>query len=839
MLALASRGAVDVATAGRCFHCDTPLLPDARWTATVDGAPRQFCCAGCVAVAVTLCDAGLASLYAARRSVPAASARSTSGAWDALNDPALSAGLVTETAPGESEMSLIVEGMSCGACVGLIEGWLARQPGVLEARVDYASRRARLRWRSAMTSPALVAESLERIGYRVHPYDPARREALARREQRDLLARMSVALLCMMQVMMLALPGYGSADGVFVHERLLLEWASLMLAVPVVFYSAVPFFRGAWRDLASRRVGMDVPIAAGLASAFAASAWATVAGSGAVYYDAVTMFVALVLVARYAELRVRQRAAEAVESLAGARPPVAERLSGWPANASVDQVVPAMLAIGAHVRVRPGHVVPADALVVEGHSEVEEALLTGESRPRPVVPGDRVLEGALNRGGALVLRVEAAGSATRLAGVLRLVDLAAMARPRVVRLADRAAGMFVAALLVIGLATALAWAVVDAGRVLPTLFALWVVSCPCALSLATPAAIAAAAGALGRRQVVFARTDALESLAGVTHLVFDKTGTLTCGRWSTRSLWAAAGVGADRAFALAAALEAASEHPIASAFAQGTLPTLRVHGWRRHGGRGVEGEIDGVAYRLGRVDFVAELSGDRAAEAQGIVPEAAGATQVALGSAAGIVAVFALEDALRTGAREAVEALQSLGVTVLLRSGDTRDAAQSLASMVGIADAQGQVTPEDKVAEIARLQAEGARVAMVGDGLNDTPALALADVSISLGDAAPLAQTTADVVILSNAPGRIAEAIVHARRTRRVIVQNLGWALAYNLVAIPAAAAGLVTPLFAAIGMSVSSLVVVGNALRAGRTAGCTGMQDARARRKSGGRWTS
>ena len=772
---------------------------------------RQFCCAGCLGIARTIHAAGLEAFYD-RRTEPADAPRTPAGAqdeWTHWDEAAAQAGLVAAADGGMREVSLLLEGIHCGACVWLIESWLARQPGVARADVNFATRRARVVWDPAKARLSELLRAVAAIGYRAYPYDPARREALARRESRALLSRLAVALLAMMQVMMFAVPTYVTIDGVEPMHRRLLEWASLTLTLPALLYSGAPFFRGAWRDLALLRPGMDVPVALGLAAAFLGSVWATFRGEGAVYYDSVTMFIALLLCARYFELVARRRAGDAIEAVARARPATAERLPAWPRRQDVETIAAAALAGGDLVLVRPGSTIPADGEIVDGRAAIEEAILTGESRPRAVASGDAVQAGSVVRDGALVVRVTAAGEATRLAAVERLAERAMGERPRIARVADRIAGWFVGALLVLAAATAIFWWQFDPARALAVTFAVLVVSCPCALSLATPAALAAAAGALSRRQVVVARADALETLSRVTHVVFDKTGTLTSGRIVLQDVLPQRAVSRGDALALAAALEARSEHPFARAFcgAVADCPSLpRVDHLAVVPGSGVEGMVAGSRTRLGRPEFVAALSGKPLpADASRV---GAAATLVALGDDAGFIALFALGDAPRPGAAELVLRLTRIGIVPMLLSGDRAATVAVVAKELGIADARGDARPEDKRETIMGLQARGAVVAMVGDGINDAPSLAQAQVSLSLGSATPLAQWTADVIVLSDELPRIADAIVHARRTFRVVRENLAWAFIYNLVAIPAAAFGHVTPLVAALGMSVSSLFV-------------------------------
>jgi P-type Cu2+ transporter len=585
----------------------------------------------------------------------------------------------------------------------------------------------------------------------------------------------------------------------------------MILTLPVVLYSATPFFAGALRDLRLRRPGMDVPIALGIAGAFAASVAATLTGHGAVYFDSVTMFVALVLAARLVELRVREKAGDALETVAREMPQTAARLGDYPRSRTVETIHAPALAPDDFVRVDAGAAVPADGVVVEGRSSVEEAVLTGESWPRAKGPGDAVLAGSMNRDSPLIVRVTAAGEATTLGALARLVEQAANERPRIARLADRVAAVFVALLLVVAALCAAAWWVVEPSRALAVALAVLVVSCPCALSLATPAALASAAGALGRRRVLCVRPDVLETLSRVTHVVIDKTGTLTTGDVRVLGIAPLDGTDAGAAAAIAASLEAGSTHPIARALrvhAPGAAPASDVKAVQ---GEGVEGRVNGRRYRFGRPAWAAEMCA-------GPVPYGidaiAGESVALLAGEGGAIAAMRFGDRLRPDARALVAALRAMRIRVFVVSGDRAATVRHVADAVGADGWHGDARPQAKRAFIAALQAHGAVVAMVGDGVNDAPGLARADVSLALGSAATLTQWTADAVVLGDELSRVAFAFAAARRTFRVIRQNLGWALVYNLVAIPLAVAGELSPLAAAVGMSVSSLVVVGNAWR-------------------------
>jgi len=800
-----------------CFHCGEAIPPSSPWRALVDGGERCFCCAGCLGVAQTIRAAGLDRFYR-RREV------CESGRVEPENDQALAliadsaeAGGLVGHLPGDArEISLLLEGIHCGACVWLIENYVAREAGVAQVSVNLATHRARLRWDARRTTLAGLLGTFAAIGYRAQPYDPVRREAQMRAEWRSLLARSALAVLAMMQVMMFALPVYTSVDGVDPEYRTLLDWASLVLTLPVVLYCATPFFAGAWRSL--RRLGMDVPVAIGIGAAFAASAWSTLRGGGPVYYDSVTMFVALLLVVRLFELRARRRAGDAIEAIAHDLPQTAQRLIDPRDGTRTETVAAHRLEPGDRIRVAAGASIAADGTIVEGRSSVEEAMLTGESWPRAKAAGDRVFAGSINRESPLLVRVDAAGDGTIAAALVRMIESAASARPRVAQIADRVAGRFVAALLAIAAATGMAWWYIEPARALMVAVAVLVVSCPCALSLATPAALAAAAGASGRRRVFTVRSDAWETLARVTHVVLDKTGTLTKGRLSLTGIEPLAGDHPARCIAIAAALEEGSTHPIAQALQCAGAPAAIAHDIVAVPGSGVEGIVEGRRCRFGRPEWVAALHGQPAPALAHAV--AADAIAVALADESGWLASIAFADAIRPGAGELVGALAAMGISVSLVSGDRSATVEHVARSVGIAKFRGNALPEDKLAEIAALQRAGAVVAMVGDGINDAPGLAHADVSLSFGSAATLTQWTADVIVADDEPLRVAEAIARARQTSRVIRQNLAWAFGYNLVAIPLAATGQLTPLAAALGMSVSSLLVVANALRLARVEG-------------------
>jgi Cu2+-exporting ATPase len=558
---------------------------------------------------------------------------------------------------------------------------------------------------------------------------------------------------------------------------------------------------------------MDAPVSLGIAAAFAASAWATISGEGDVYFDSITMFVFLLLGARYVEAQARAGAGRSLRQLVKRTPAVAERLVEAGLPGAIERVAVSRLTPGDRIVVAPGSTIAADGTVVEGRSAADESLLTGEARPVAKAVGDAVIGGSTNLSSPLTIAVTHVGPGTVLAGIVRLMDRAQAARPRIAQLADRVAQWFVLALFAIAAVTGAYWMSVDPERALWVTIAVLVVSCPCALSVATPAALAAATGAMHRAGMLIVRGHAMETLPRVTHVVLDKTGTLTAGRMSLVDVERLGAESAKRCFAIAAALERGSEHAIARALrAACPSPDLVVDELVNHPGRGIEGRIGDAVVRLGSPAFVAALT--RLPLPQALDSARERTTCVLLGDDRRYYALFTLADALRPGAGALVSGLQAQGMKVCLLSGDRRETVVQLARTLGVDDAVGEAAAEAKLAYVRDLQGSGACVAMIGDGINDAPVLAQAQVSIAMGNGTDLAQAAADIVLVGDDLSRLPEAFHLARRTMRVIRQNLLWALVYNLLTIPFAALGWITPLIAGAGMAGSSLVVVLNALR-------------------------
>jgi Cu2+-exporting ATPase len=801
-----------------CYHCGLPVPDAAGFSVDIGGQPRRLCCGGCQAVARAIVDNGLADYYRQRDALPESPREAMPAALAGLelfDHEGFQKTFVRELDAAEREAALIVEGITCAACIWLIEKHVAVQPGVLGVEINFTSHRARVRWDAAQTKLSAVLAAVAAIGYRAHPYDAARSEALARKERRGALWRVFVAGFGMMQVMMYAVPVYLAGDGEMTPGiESLMRWASLALTLPVVGYSAAPFFRGAWRDLGQRRAGMDVPVAIGVGVAFLSSVWATLTASGEVYFDSVTMFVFFLLGGRYLEMTARQRAVGVTEALARLTPAFAARIPGYPGEHAVEQLPAAELRPGDVVLVRPGEIIPADGCVVEGRSGADEALLTGESAPVAKTPGAPVIGGALNVDSPLFVRVEQAGDATRLAAIVRLMERASLERPRIVQAADRVASRFILAVLLVAALAAAAWCFVAPAKALWVAVSVLVVTCPCALSLATPVALTVASGALARAGLLVTRGNAVETLARATHFVFDKTGTLTYGRPTLLDVLPLGRLDGPSCTALAAGVEHASEHAISAALREAAGPAaVRVAESANTPGRGMAAVWEGKTVRIGRPDWVGELHGEPLPEAALARLDGVG-TAVALADAEGWLALFRFGDAIRPDAAAMIAALRAEGLQVALLTGDAAPVADRVARALGIDAVRAGATPQEKHAYVAALQEDGAVVAMVGDGINDAPVLARAQVSVAMGGGAQLARTQADLVLLSENLDHLCRGYRLARRTLRVIRQNLAWSVVYNLAALPLAMLGFVTPWMAGIGMSGSSLLVVLNSLR-------------------------
>lgn len=714
------------------------------------------------------------------------------------------------------ESNLLIEGMHCAACALTVEDALLRVPGVLKAEVGAGSHRARVVWSSDVVRPSDWMQAVQTAGYRAVPANDSFARERRKSEARKVLWRMLVAGLCMMQVMMYAYPAYVARPGDLTAEmEQLLRWASWVLTLPVILFSCGPFFSNAWRDVLNRRVSMDLPVALGMLITFVVSTAGTFDMQGIfgreVYFDSLTMFVFFLLAGRWLEFRLRDRTAGALEALMNRLPDSVARLCE---DGSYERVPVRRLLPGDVIRILPGEAFPADAVVLQGHTMVDEALLTGESRPVSRGVGGTVIAGSHNLSSVVQARVERVGEATRFAQIVSLMENASTTKPPLARLADRIAKPFLmGVLLAAGLACAFWWGR-DPEHALMVAVAVLVVTCPCALSLATPAAMLAAAGALARQGVLVRRLEAFEAMAAVDTVMFDKTGTLTRDAMILGVTQVRDGLSVGQALAMASALAQYSLHPVSKALVAAASEADGASAWHADrvnevSGGGVLGRVwrgeassEAMALRLGSADFC------------GIERSQSDSLQACLSDETGWLATFELHEDVRSDALETVAALQREGISVHLLSGDGAQAAARVAARVGIVEFQGACSPQDKLDFLRQSQQGGHKVAVVGDGLNDGPVLAAAHVSFAFGQAVPLAQAQADFLVLGDQLHAVANTLLMARRTLRIVRQNLAWAAIYNAVCVPLAVVGWLPAWLAGLGMGLSSLFVVLNALR-------------------------
>ncbi len=813
----------------RCFHCGLPVSASARVRVPVGGEERDFCCPGCKSVCSAIFAAGLEGFY--RRTpegIPLGPPPDPPKQL-ALYDLDEVQEEFVDSLGEVREINLLVEGIHCAACVWLIEQSLGALPAVMEARVNMTGRRLRLKWDNGRSSLSLILRRLGEIGYVAVPFDPEAAENSIRRQNRALLYRMAFAGFAMMNLLWISIALYaGAEEGEF---RGLFHWVGFAIATPTLIYSGYPFYRNAWAGLRSRHLSMDVPIVIGASITYLYSLHVTVSGStvGGVYWDTVVNFLFVILVGRFLESVSKRQAVAATQRLLDLQPKVATRLQG-----EEESVVPIRaLRRGDRVLVRPGEKIPVDGSVLDGRSSVDESMLTGESQPVPKAPGSGVVAGSLNGPG--VLRIEVLGvlKDTALGQIIRLVEEAQASKAPIQCTADRVVPWFVATTLGLGLATFLMWVPDDLEFALMAATSVLIITCPCAFGMATPMSITVAAGLGARHGILIKNGAVLESLSGIDHVVFDKTGTLTEGSLSLTRIVGASGfagpVGSDPLPAelsidlgRVAALERFSEHPVSRAvlrFCDEAAVQYKHHqvtGLEVQPGRGIKALVDGTwvlagtetwlrEHGVGRDVFLASVATPWAEAGLGCVHCAVDGREVL---------VLGLEDRLRPEARAVIERFKSRGNRVTLLTGDRRPVADLIAQRLGGVEVIAEVLPEDKDSVVAGLQRDGHRVAMVGDGINDAPALVRADVGIALGSGTDVSIASADIVLMSSDLSRVFLAWSLASRALKTIRQNIAISILYNVVMVPLAMAGFITPLVAAISMPVSSLAVIGNSMR-------------------------
>lgn len=801
-----------------CFHCGLPIASEAGYRASLDGVERQFCCFGCQSVCSAIFEAGLQGYYQ----------RTPEGAL--LGPPPEPPKDIEiydfdevqqefATCSGDiRDIHLLVEGIHCAACVWLIERGLQRVPGVQSANVNLAARRLHLRWDNRRSKLSDVIRALARIGYAAVPYDPESAEGVIKKANRAMLYRLFFAGFAMMNMLWISIALYSGANRD--EFRDFFHWAGLALATPTLLYAGYPFYRGAFGGLRGGHLTMDMPIAIGLSVTYAYSFYVTVTANraGEVYFDTVTNLIFVILIGRYLEGMFRHQAVSATKRLMELQPRVAIVM-----HDGEEQMTPIRgIKPGDRVLIKPGYKVPVDGIVLEGHSAVDESMLSGESMPVSKSTGAQVYAGTVNTNGALLVEVRSTVQNTTLAKIIRLVEEAQASKAPIQRLADTIVPWFVLVTLVCATITFFIWNARDFEIALMAATSVLIITCPCALGMATPMSIAVASGLGAKHGILVKNGLVLETLSRVNHFVFDKTGTLTVGRMSVAQLHIASGVAKEDILRSAAAVERYSEHSVAKAIVseaerqQLNYRDMTVAGFRATAGLGVEAEVAGQTVLLGSAEWLMRRGVAFNAELQARVHELETQAMSCVHVASGGVhlAVFALADRLRGDAQQLINELRAAGIRLTLLSGDRKPVAEAIARQLGGMEVIAEVLPQDKDQVIRQLQQRGAVVAMVGDGINDAPALIRADVGIALGSGTDVSVESADIVLMHNELDKVRLATLLSRRTLRTIKQNIGLSFVYNAIMVPLAMMAMVSPLVAAITMPVSSLVVIGNAAR-------------------------
>lgn len=781
-----------------CFHCNEPVLTGTQFTTVIENEEKVMCCPGCQAVSAAIIEAGLTNYYT-YRTEPGnrqnALVPDELSGFSAFDLPEVQQDFVHQS-NDISSVSLSIDGITCAACAWLIEHKLKRVPGIVKIQVNTTTERALVSWQQDVIQLSSILNQISAIGYHAAPYQVDDQEVQSKIHSRKFLLRLGLAGFATMQVMMFALALYaGVFSDLDVEYRDYFRWVSLIFAAPVVFYSAQPFYFSAIRSMFSGRLNMDVSVSIAILGAYIASCIATINGNGEVYFESVSMFTFFLLLGRYFEQNARQKASVSSSNLHKLVPLTAHRITD-----NLTEEIPAKsLKVGDIILVKPGEVVAADGMILKGGSSINEAMLTGEQMPVNKGESCEVYAGTINVEQALTIEVTAVGQDQLVAEIIRLQESASNNKPKVALYVDTISNYFTWTILIVATLTYVIWKIYWPEDAFWVTLSVLVATCPCALALATPTAVTCATGIFTRIGVIARRPGIFEKLPKINHVVFDKTGTLTCGNLVIDSVKLTSNVTEKSALSIAAALEVSSLHPIAKAFDSFRDQRFVAVNTQSHVGLGLTGTVNGCQYKIGSAKFV----DSNQLEANAVYLETDGQ----------LIATFMLVDKIRADAKQTIDILVENGNSVSIASGDSSTHVDEVAQKVGIKDIHKGLSPEGKLALIQRYQ-EHTNVAMFGDGINDAPVLAGANLSIAMGSGAAVTKSSADLILLGDQLSRFVDAVKVAKLTEKIIKQNLYWALGYNLFIIPLAVTGHVLPYVAALGMSISSLIVVGNSLR-------------------------
>ncbi len=809
-----------------CYHCSEPIPEDLELIVVLDNQPRKMCCYGCQAVAEQIISSGLGDYYRHRTELPTKPESLVPEELQKLtvfNNPQVQAEFVNNNDDDSKEAKLIIEGISCPACVWLIESRIAKLDGVIQVNVNYSTQRCRINWKEDSIALSEILSTIMQLGYKASPYNHKQREQLYENERKSQLIRLGIAGLFGMQVMMIAIALYfGEATGIEKQFRVFFYWVSLFLCLPVLLYSGRPLFIGAIRDIRNKKLGMDVPIALGLSIAFCGSLWATIQQSGHVYYDSIVMFIFFILGGRYFEFMSRKKSSAYLDKTSSILPLYATRINS---GGETEIIELNKLSISDKILVKPGEVIPIDGLIYDGYSSVNESIITGESLPVSKQTGEMVIGGSTNNESPLYISVKNIGEKTVLSHITRIIDKASSNKPATVLLADKIVSVFIGAVLLIACLVAFYWYQVNPSQWLEITIAVLVVSCPCALSLATPTAMSSAAATLMQNGIALINNDAIEEIEKSNCFVFDKTGTLTNGKLELENIEIInSDYSKDDILQIAAALESASEHPIAKAIfnATGKNTHTEIKNIKNDPGQGISGFID-QEWFIGTEQFIKKHCAQNIIEkktSNNLLKKyfSPNSKSIILANSKFIVGELYFNDELRQSSPDIIRYLESIGKKIILMSGDNEAVVKQVAKELYLDEYQANCKPEEKLEEISRLQQQGFHVCMIGDGINDAPAFAQADVTIAMTEASDITKLNADMILLNNRLDTLKTMLKISARTNKTIKANYIWALGYNVTALPFAMTGHLAPWMAALGMSLSSLIVVLNASRISKT---------------------
>jgi Cu2+-exporting ATPase len=791
-----------------CFHCALPNDATHKYEAVILGETRQLCCPGCQAVAQAIVDNGLEDYYQFRTEPAQKSDDGILESLSALNvydDPALQEEFVFDEGQ-HKQIQLTLEGITCAACGWLIEKQLSKVAGIAQVAVNVQERRALITWEPSVIKLSQILTTLKRIGYVGSPFHPDEHEASYKREQKSFIKKLGLAGIMTMQVMMLMAGLYFDWFGAIEQEtRQYFYWVALTLTTPVVLYSGSAFYLGALKAISARTVNMDVPVTLAVFGTYFAGLRSTLLEQGEVYFESICMFIFLLLLSRFLEHRSRHRAAQISANMMQYIPVSAAKIES---DGSITQCLAKLLVPNDVVLVKPGETIPVDGIVLDGTAAVDESMLTGEFNPVSKSASHLVYGGTVNQDGTLTVKVTQSLKHALVNQIVRLQASAMASKPKAAQIADNFSRYFVFSVLLISALTYGYWTFAGSEDAFWITISVLVATCPCALGLATPSALTCAMAKLNRQGILLKRADALEQLTDIDTIALDKTGTLTEGKFSLQQRWFAKGVDPVQVMALTTLLESRSEHPIARAFdneavkSQNKTPTNKINGFTVTPGGGISGEINNVVFTMGSAVFC-----NLSTTAKVDIP-----ANVFLCADGVLMAAFCVNDSLRQDALDTLTALYEHQLVVL--SGDTQKNVDTLTASLPINIAKGGLSPEQKYSQVHTLQNQGRKVMMMGDGINDAPVLASADVAVAVGNATDVAKTAADVILLGDSLLSVPTLFSVAQQAKRKIQQNIAWSVGYNIIILPFAVSGLLSPWMAVVGMSLSSIIVVTNSTR-------------------------